>query len=336
MSLSYNVLGRAGWDNGLYVRVNGGTKVYRLLFDCGENILKDLNQHDVRTIDYLVLSHLHIDHIAGFDYFFRRNYDREKKAVFIFGPADTIDIIHSRMRGFKWNLVEGVPGEWYVNEFTEKRLTSCLFKTTDGFSKKHKVKKKSFDGLIINNTDFSVTVTLLDHIIPSAAYFVKEKPSLNINKDTLTKTGWKPGSWLEKVRDLKVNPMEKIELDGKAYTLKHLRDMLLEKNEGESIGYLTDFIYNKLSAAKIKRVFQGCDTMVCESQYHPSEQKFAKKNFHLTSTQAAKLAKAANVKKLILFHISDRYRTRNFPALIEEARKIFPETYLPNEWKIKN
>jgi ribonuclease Z len=336
MSISYQILGRAGWDNGLYVRINGGTKVHRLLFDCGENILKDLSHREVNSIDYLFLSHLHIDHIAGFDYFFRRTYDREKKAVFVFGPEDTIDIIHNRMQGFKWNLVKGIPGEWYINEFTEKKLTSCLYKTSDGFSEKYKVKKKSFDGLLINNSDFTVRVTLLDHIIPSAAYFVKEKPSLNINIDELTKAGWKPGSWLETVKDLSVNPAEEIELDGKAYKLKYLRDKLLEKNEGESIGYLTDFIYNTLSAAKIKKVFKGCDTMICESQYHPSEQKFAKKNYHLTSTQAARLAKAANVKKLILFHISDRYRTRNFPALIKEARKIFPETYLPDEWKIKN
>ena len=76
MSISFRILGKPGWDNGLMVCINSGTKLYRLLFDCGENILRDLNFHEVKSIDYLFLSHLHIDHIAGFDYFFRRNYDR--------------------------------------------------------------------------------------------------------------------------------------------------------------------------------------------------------------------------------------------------------------------
>ena len=75
--------------------------------------------------------------------------------------------------------------------------------------------------------------------------------------------------------------------------------------------------------------------MICESQYLSSEKEFAKKNYHLTAKQAAQIAKAINARKLILFHISDRYRVKDYPLLVEEARGIFPETWLPYEWKIK-
>ncbi len=335
MSLSYRLLGKPGWDNGLMVWINSGTRVYRLLFDCGENILKDLNLRDIRSVDYLFLSHLHIDHIAGFDYFFRRNYDREKKPVYVYGPEETVELIHHRLRGFKWNLVKGVPGLWYITESNEKKLSTFLFKTSDGYSVKHPVGNKSFNGLLIDNPHFTVKISILNHIIPSAAYLVKEKPFFNIDKEALEKTGLAPGPWLEKVRDLSIDDSDEISIGNKLYKLKSLREKLLKRNEGESIGYLTDFIYDKVTEAKIKKVFMGCDVMVCESQYLSAEKEYAAKNFHLTAEQAARLANAAKVKKLILFHFSDRYRAKEYSDLINEARKIFPESYLPVEWNLK-
>jgi ribonuclease Z len=335
MSISYQLLGKPGWDNGLFVRINNGTKVYRLLFDCGENILRDLDLHNIKLIDYLFLSHLHIDHIAGFDYFFRRNYDRENKPVYIYGPEDTVKLIHNRLRGFKWNLVQGVPGLWYVTELSDKKFSTFLFKTKDGYSTRYTVEKKSFNGILIDNEDFSVSVSILDHIIPSAAYFIEEKSSYNINKRALEGTGLTPGPWLEKVKDISISSAKKIDIDKNNFKLGKLRETLLERKEGQSIGYLTDFVYSKVNAARIKKTFKGCDVMFCESQYISTEKEFAKKNYHLTAGQAAKLAKEAATKQLILFHISDRYRVKDYPVLIKEAREIFPETYLPSEWNIK-
>ncbi len=335
MSISYHVLGKPGWDNGLTVSVNSGTRFYRLLFDCGENILKDLSLHDIKSIDYLFLSHLHIDHIAGFDYFFRRNYDRDKKPVYVFGPKDTIKIIQNRLRGFKWNLVEGVPGLWFITETDDKVSRTVLFKTTDGFSVKYPAGRNTHNGLLINNSEFSVSVAILNHIIPSAAYCIKEKPSININKENLMSMGITPGPWLEKVRDMKADPDETIIIDNNKYKLQSLRTKLLEKREGDSISYLTDFIYNQDTKTKVKKIFSNTGVMVCESQYLSSEKEYAKKNYHLTAAQTARLAKAAKAEKLILFHISDRYRAKEYPDLIREARVIFPETYLPDNWNIK-
>lgn len=335
MSISYSVLGKPGWDNGLMVWINSGTGIYRMLFDCGENILKDIDQRTIKSIDHLFFSHFHIDHIAGFDYFLRRNYDREKKPVYIYGPEGTAEIIQHRLRGFKWNLVKGVPGLWYVTDIKEKSRSTFLFKTTEGYSVKHRAEEGPYDGILLDNSEFSVKTLLLDHIIPSAAYFVKEKPSLNIDKGALAANGFTPGRWLAKVRDLKIGSDEEVTVNGKHLKLQSLRRKLLKRTEGESIGYLTDFKYSKQTQSKVKKVFENCTTMVCESQYLKDESAFAEKNYHLTSGQAAQLAKAARAEKLILFHLSDRYRIKDYPLLLNEARKIFPDTFFPSEWKVR-
>jgi ribonuclease Z len=76
MSLDYRVLGAPGRDNALHVRIDSGQRIERLLFDCGEGCLPELAHADVLAMDHLFFSHLHMDHVAGFDHFFRRTFDR--------------------------------------------------------------------------------------------------------------------------------------------------------------------------------------------------------------------------------------------------------------------
>jgi ribonuclease Z len=79
MSLSFQVLGDAGRDNALLVSVDSGQAVSRLLFDCGDGCLWHLPFGDVQTIDHLCFSHQHMDHVGGFDTFFRCTFNRTTK-----------------------------------------------------------------------------------------------------------------------------------------------------------------------------------------------------------------------------------------------------------------
>ena len=47
--------------------------------------------------------------------------------------------------------------------------------------------------------------------------------------------------------------------------------------------------------------------------------------YHSTSHQAATIAFKANAKKLVIGHFSSRYK--DVTPLLEEAKKVFPETY---------
>jgi ribonuclease Z len=336
MSILYKVLGKPGGDNALMVRINSGTRIYRLLFDCGEDVLKDLPPSDVRNIDYIYFSHLHLDHAAGLDHFIRRNYDRESKPVYIFGPDETIQIIQNRLRGYRWNLVSNIPGEWFVTDIKEKETITYRFLAKEGFSKKHFVERKPYKGIVFANEHFKVECQLLNHIIPSAAFRVTEYPSFNIDKEKLAINNYEPGPWLEEVKDFTVSERKNVQINGEKITIGKIREELIVKKEGESISYLTDFIYDSRSKNKSIKLIRNCNTVVCESQYLPSDQMLALKNYHLTVDQAAEIAAKGNAGKLILFHNSDRYNVKSdFPIFLNEARKIFSNTDFPEEWNIK-
>jgi ribonuclease Z len=346
MSISYQVLGNPGKDNALFVIINSGTKYYRILFDCGEGLLDSIKQSDLKNIDYLFLSHLHIDHVAGFDYFFRRNFDRDKP-VFIFGPEQTINIIHNRLQGYIWNWVEDLPGEFYVTEISEnktyppdRQTKQSVFFTKEGFEKDHTVdvSNELKDKMpLVDNDDFAVTSVILNHSIPSLAYKLIEKQRMEIKADRLSELNLHPGPWLEEVRNFKHKEEDNITIDGKSFKFKFLREKLLEPKEFDSIVYLTDFIFDEKAKTEAVKIMEGCKVAVCESQYQSKDEVLAKKNFHLTSLQAALLARDANIGKLILFHISDRYRLEiDYKNILAEAREIFPNTFFPEEWELES
>jgi ribonuclease Z len=76
-------------------------------------------------------------------------------------------------------------------------------------------------------------------------------------------------------------------------------------------------------------VCTNADGLVIEATYLDFEADIAKKFGHLTATQAANLAKEADVKKLILTHISRRYRERE---VLEEAAAIFPNVAIARDF----
>jgi ribonuclease Z len=69
---------------------------------------------------------------------------------------------------------------------------------------------------------------------------------------------------------------------------------------------------------------QAADVLVHEATY-ANDFPDANKHGHSTAAQAAFIAKAARVRTLYLTHISPRYT--NAKPLVDEARKIFPESH---------
>ena len=61
--------------------------------------------------------------------------------------------------------------------------------------------------------------------------------------------------------------------------------------------------------------------------------KTAHEFFHFTTHQAAQIAKKAQVKKLIITHISSRYEKQEWVRLEQEAKEIFSNTIIAEDFK---
>jgi ribonuclease Z len=126
------------------------------------------------------------------------------------------------------------------------------------------------------------------------------------------------------VRGPRAGDEETIVVEGVQRQLKELQDTLLVTTPGESVAYLTDFLLDDAAMDRLTAVLQGVGTMVCESQYRHADAELARGNYHMTATQAATLARRANVGQLVLFHLSDRYEPDEWRQMLEEAQAVFP------------
>ena len=80
----------------------------------------------------------------------------------------------------------------------------------------------------------------------------------------------------------------------------------------------------------IAKEVKDSDILVCESTYIDDNKDKAEEYMHLTSSQAGEIAKKANVEKLYLTHISQRYEMCE-PKILKEAKKKFSKTIIAED-----
>ena len=195
--------------------------------------------------------------------------------------------------------------------FIKKVISSFLLKGKIEYNV-HEVSGKFFE-----NQDFILEATSLKHSAPCLAFSFIEKDKRNINLDYVKKFGLIKHPLLgdlQKGKDIVYN--------GK----KILAKKATKIKKGKKVTYITDTEFTKecIKAAK------NSDILICESTFSADMEEKAKEYQHLTSEQAAKIAKLSNSKKLILTHFSQRYRTPE--QLEKEAKKIFKNTTIAEDF----
>jgi ribonuclease Z len=336
MGILYQVLGAPGHDNALFVWVTSGQTIHRLLFDCGEGCVAKVPYSDVLAVDHVLFSHLHMDHVGGFDSLFRSIFNRTGKANVVWGPPATSRIMHCRFQGFLWNLHADQPGQWYVNDIHPDHIDRFRYAVSEAFALEHPAGTQPFNGSLIDQVNFTVEALHMEHLSPSMAYIIREKPRFNVDRARLAALGLSPGPWLERVKVRRAGEDPTLTIDGATYDLALLRESLLVEKPGESLAYLTDFVLDQAAQERLVPLLSGCKTVICESQYRQIDAAFAERHHHMTAVQAAELAQRADVGRLILFHISERYRRDEWLSLLEEAQAIFPNTTFPDHWQLRS
>ncbi|MES2737730.1 MAG: MBL fold metallo-hydrolase [Verrucomicrobiota bacterium] len=335
MSITFQVLGNAGGDNAMFVQVDSGQSVERLLFDCGESCLSSLPFAEILSLDQVFFSHLHMDHIAGFDSFFRATFNRTSKPNQLWGPPDTARILQHRFQGFLWNLQEEMTGSWRVCEIHPEEIQSARFELPEAFATRHEEVPRLRQQVIWEGIGVTVEAVTMEHRTPTLAYIIREKPRRNVDLTRLAALGLRPGPWMKILKEASGSPATVV-IDGSTHSLEDLRKKLIVETPGDTIAYLTDFLLDETAIERLIPALQGCRVIVCEGQYRHSDLDLAKKNFHMTTVLSATLAQRAQVDELVLFHLSDRYGREEWLEMLAEARQVFPNTRFPSHWELGN
>lgn len=174
-------------------------------------------------------------------------------------------------------------------------------------------------GVIFEAEDFTVTAFAVSHRgKDSLGYVFEEKarrPFLAEKADAL---------------GVPFGPERRDLVDGKAITLPDGKrispDLVLGDLEpGSKLVLVGD-------TGKIDNLIDVCkdaDAVVIESTYLDEEVDMAKQFSHLTAKMGAELAIKAGVKKLILTHISRRYRGKD---VLAEAQSVFENTVVARDF----
>ena len=337
MAIDWKILGAPGADNSLLVAVNSGHAESRLLFDCGEGCLNSLKPSEIQSIRHLFFSHYHMDHVSGFDTFFRHNYNRPEIPVQVWGPAGSIELFSNRFRSFTWNLHADQPGEWIVRETEKDSVRGARFFTREAFTSAHHLPVVSTEsGTILSEAEFSVTcLSLPHHNISSSAYLVREKDHVNVSPQALASSGLIPGPWLQRLTDSTPDG-DSVDVNGKSILVGELRRDLLRTSPGLSLAYLTDFCITPSTKewCDVVEWIGGTNTLICECQYATSDASLAQRNGHMTADRVGQLANEAGVETLVLQHLSRRYSEGEWAKMRSEAAEQFQGAAFPPNWNI--
>lgn len=306
------VNGRFG-DPALYIETLFEKRA--LLFDLGD--ISALSPRKIQRLEHVFVSHAHIDHFVGFDRLLRILVGREKK-IALYGPSGLIDHVHHKLRGYRWNLVDGYLCDLvFVVTELDTRLESrtARFRLKNAFSLESIGSGPMSDGVLYRDPAFRVSTVALDHRTPCHAFMVEERVHINVWKTRLAEFGLPVGPWL---RDLKRAVMENkpddypIRVGSSEFSnmgelrLGNLRSALTV-TPGQKIAYVTDAADTAANRQAIIKLAQNADLLFIEAAFAEADVDLAAKRAHLTTAAAGSIAREAAVRRVEPFHFSPRY-----------------------------
>lgn len=265
------------------------------LFDGGEGTQVSLRRLNLKwkKINAIFVSHTHADHVTGLPgiMMLSSQVDRDEP-LYIYGPPKIAEYIETSRKVLDMYINYPV----IVKEITEP-------------------------GIVHIGDGFHIRAFPLQHTKTCVGYTLEELP--------------RPGEFKpEKAKELNVpvGPLwsklqngESVESsDGKIVTPEQVMG---KQRSGRKVSYVTDTLYLPSIAEEVK----DSDLLFCEGMFEDSLKETAAEKKHMTATQAAQIAKDGNVKNMAMIHYSPRYTDNELKKLLDEAKKIYPNSVLAKD-----
>jgi ribonuclease Z len=270
---------------------------YRFLVDCGEGTQRQILQSGAgfKRLTRVLLTHGHLDHILGLagllSTFLRWEAIEELE---IYGGRSTLDRVH--------DLLYGV-----VLRGNQPPMPLRL--------------QEIKPGVFFEADDFTLTAFPVTHRGPDCLGYVFEgrarRPFLAGKADAL---------------GVPFGPERRELVAGREVTLAGGRRVRPEEVLGPlERGTKLVLVGDAGRTDELLEVCREADGLVIESTYLSTEAEMARQFSHLTARQAAELALKAGVRKLILTHISRRYREKDVQA---DAQAVFPNVSVARDFDV--
>tara|TARA_B100000029_G_scaffold505935_1_gene587712 strand:+ start:128 stop:1051 length:924 start_codon:yes stop_codon:yes gene_type:complete len=264
-----------------------------VLFDCGEGTQNQFVRARLRPgrVALVCLTHFHGDHVNGLPGFLSTlALNQHDKPVVALGPSGMCDYFSSLRRL-----------QIFVPRYPLK------------------VKEIETPGLCFEHDLFTLEAGQLDHRIETWGFRFEERS--------------RPGRFdLEEAKRLGVpsGPLYGELQKGRPVRLENGTvvepgAVLGEARPGRSVAYITD----TRPCEGAVHLAQNVDLLIHEGTYGPEMEQEAHKRGHCTVVDAATLAKKAGVGRLVITHISSKYR--DIRPLLKAARQIFPDTIIARD-----
>lgn len=272
--------------------VNLRDKLY--MIDCGEGTQLQFRKAKLKfsRLNHIFISHLHGDHCFG-----------------LLGLISTLNLL-------------GRTAELHIH--SPKGLEELLKPMLSFFCNHitfevcfHEFNTKKAD-VIYEDRSLTVSSIPLKHRMPCCGFLFAEKQLPNHIKRDMVDFYKVPVFEMNRIK----NGADYITPEGETI----LNSILTTPSElPRKYAYCSDTIYHPAIVEQVK----GVDLLFHESTFLTDEIGRAKETFHSTASQAAQIARMAEVKKLLIGHFSARYEDDS--VFYDEAAVIFPDTILAKE-----
>lgn len=256
------------------------------LIDCCEGAQQQLRRHKVKTsrIQHIFISHMHGDHYFGLiGLISSYHLQRRDKPLHIFGPPALQTVIETQLKASKTRLAYEL-----VFHATNPNKTELLLD-----AKKVQV----------------YSIPLVHGIATTGFKFVEKPLERKLNPEAIAR--------------FQVPPLERKSIQrGKDWQNEQgevisNRELTLDPPSPLSYAFWSDTAYNP---DKIEDI-AGVDLLYHETTFTKAEEELATLTKHSTASDAAKIAKAAGVRTLLMGHYSSRYANQD--VHLAEAKSHF-------------